>query len=198
HGLKMIGYIEQLDGLGSKVDNELSVDLILTSLPDSFQQFVINFHTNKIEATLHELINMLKTVEGTFKQAKALVLLLGEFSKGKKGKKNLKKTSKPLQAKGGVKKASTTEKKGTCFHCGKDGRWKTKWKVYFASLKDKPSEDSDICNNLQALTRRRTLSKGEVDLLVGNGARVATLTVGTVHLLLPSERVLELKNYFYV
>ncbi|GAV90310.1 hypothetical protein CFOL_v3_33719, partial [Cephalotus follicularis] len=174
-----------------------------------FQQYVMNFHINKIEVTLPELINMLKTAEGTFKKAKAPVLLVGESSKGKKGKKNLKKTSKSLQVKGGVRKALITEKKGTCFHCGKDGQWKKNCKVYLASLKDKPSEGmSNLCfvevnlsiNNSFSwvLIRRRKLSKGEVDLRVGDGARVVALAVGTVHLPLSSGRVLELKYCFYV
>ena len=57
---------------------------------------------------------------------------------------------------------------------------------------------SHICINVQELRRSRTLTKGEVDLRVGNGAKVAALAVGTYHLSLPTGLILELENYFYV
>ena len=38
---------------------------------------------------------------------------------------------------------------------------------------------SHICVNVQGLKNNRSLAKGEVDLQVGNGARVAALAVGT-------------------
>ena len=40
--------------------------------------------------------------------------------------------------------------------------------------------------------------KDEVDLWVGNGARVAALAIGTYYLTLPSRLVLQLSNYYYV
>ena len=42
------------------------------------------------------------------------------------------------------------------------------------------------------------MAKGEVDLRVGNGARVAALAVGTYDITLPSGLVLSLENYYYV
>jgi hypothetical protein len=36
HVLKMISYIEKLDQLGFVIDHELSIELILQSLPQSF------------------------------------------------------------------------------------------------------------------------------------------------------------------
>ena len=47
------------------MDNELSIDLIFASLPDSFAQFVLNYRMNDKETTIHELINLLKIVEST-------------------------------------------------------------------------------------------------------------------------------------
>ena len=40
--------------------------------------------------------------------------------------------------------------------------------------------------------------KGEVDLRVGNGARVVALVIGTYDLTLPSGLVLQLSNCYYV
>ena len=44
----------------------------------------------------------------------------------------------------------------------------------------------------------RSLAKGEVNLRVGNRARVAALAVGTYELTLPSGLILNLENYYYV
>ena len=57
---------------------------------------------------------------------------------------------------------------------------------------------SHICVNVQGLRSTRSLSIGEVDLRVGNGARVAALAVGVYDLTLPSGLVFKLKNCYYV
>ena len=57
---------------------------------------------------------------------------------------------------------------------------------------------SHICNDVQVLTNRRKLSSGKVELRLGNGAKVATPTVGTVNLKLPSGHMLSLNNCLYV
>src|SRR5665213_90181 len=55
-----------------------------------------------------------------------------------------------------------------------------------------------ICNNMQGLRSRRSLIRGEVDLRVGNGARVAALAEGTYDLTLPNGLILVLENCCYV
>ena len=42
------------------------------------------------------------------------------------------------------------------------------------------------------------MAKGEVDLRVGNGAKVVALAVGTYVLTLPSGLIIQLENYYYV
>ena len=59
----MHGYIVRLDQMGFGMDNELSIDLILAGLLDSFAQFVLNFRMNDKETSIPELINLLKTVD---------------------------------------------------------------------------------------------------------------------------------------
>ena len=51
---------------------------------------------------------------------------------------------------------------------------------------------------MQGLRTSRSLAKGEVDLRVGNGARVVALAVGVYDLTLPSGLVFQLKNCYYV
>ena len=52
-----------------------------------------------------------------------------------------------------------------------------------------------ICNSLQGLVRTRSVARGEVEIRVGNKARVATLEV---QLHLPSGFLMELNNCYYV
>jgi hypothetical protein len=63
HVLKMIGYIERLETLGFVMEGELSMDLILQSLPESFSPFIMYFNMNNVEKIFSKLLNMLKTAE---------------------------------------------------------------------------------------------------------------------------------------
>ncbi|KAL9243930.1 hypothetical protein vseg_017762 [Gypsophila vaccaria] len=57
---------------------------------------------------------------------------------------------------------------------------------------------SHLCNHLQGLRDVRRLEREDIDLRVGNGAKVAVVSVGTYVLSLPSSFELVLKNCFYV
>ncbi|XP_061341791.1 uncharacterized protein LOC133288111 [Gastrolobium bilobum] len=85
HILKMIGLIEKLPSLGFIMDHELSVDLVLQSLPSSYNGFVVNYHMNKVETTLPELLNLLTIVEGAVKRNRTQAFLIGgpKMTKGK-------------------------------------------------------------------------------------------------------------------
>ena len=90
YALKMNGYIVRLEQLGFGMDNELSIDLILACLPDSFAQFVLSYLMNDKESSILELINLLKTVEPTLKKEGKTVMLVNSSS-SKNGSKNKKK-----------------------------------------------------------------------------------------------------------
>ncbi|KAL0307297.1 UNVERIFIED_CONTAM: hypothetical protein Sradi_6147000 [Sesamum radiatum] len=55
-----------------------------------------------------------------------------------------------------------------------------------------------ICNDLQVMARSRRLSKGEVDLRLGNGKRVATEVVRLVHLVVSDHVRIDLKECYYI
>ena len=76
------------------IDKELQVDLILQSLSDSHGQFIMNYHMNKIDVTLPELLNMLVTAEGTLKSSKGTVLTVEWASSKKKSSFKKKKSAK--------------------------------------------------------------------------------------------------------
>ncbi|KAK8660946.1 hypothetical protein V6N13_051851 [Hibiscus sabdariffa] len=160
HVIKMMGYIQTLEKLGFALIDELAFDVVLQSLPDSFSQFILNFNMNEIEKTLPQLLGMLRTAEGNMKKGGSKSVLMVREAKGKrKGKKVPKskgngktkpKGKEALKPKGGV------SKDGKCFHCD-------------------TGCGSHICTSVQGLHTRRSLAKGDVDLRVGNGARVAAL-----------------------
>jgi hypothetical protein len=99
HVLKMIGYIKKLDQLGFVMDHELSVDLVLHSLPKNFLQFIMNYHMNKLD---NILFNMLKNAKGILKKKKSQVLLVQSSKmfkkKDKKNKGVVSKGNKPNEA----------------------------------------------------------------------------------------------------
>jgi hypothetical protein len=54
------------------------------------------------------------------------------------------------------------------------------------------------CKSLQGLSLTRRFTKGVFDVRVGNGAKIAAITVSTIHLPLPSGLILELNNYYCI
>ena len=51
---------------------------------------------------------------------------------------------------------------------------------------------------MQGLVRTRRVAQGEVDIRVGNKARVSAFEVGTMQLQLPSRFIMELNNCYYI
>ncbi|XP_074321503.1 uncharacterized protein LOC141658407 [Silene latifolia] len=108
HVLKMIDLIEQLEKHGCTLGKELSQDLILQSLNDTYSPFIVNFNMNKMDCDLHELLNLLIDFEKQITSGKVNVSgsvnLVGSSSKSKwKGKKRSKKN--PLAPKDVVNKS---------------------------------------------------------------------------------------------
>ena len=121
HYLTMIKDIEELQKLGMNMNKEPQVDLIMQSLPDSYGQLIMNYHMNKIDSTLPELLNMLVITEGTLKNSRRTILTMEQASSKRKSTKK-KKNKKPMEKqktesgkkKKAPKKANDKEK---YFHC---------------------------------------------------------------------------------
>ncbi|KAL0419041.1 UNVERIFIED_CONTAM: hypothetical protein Sradi_1317600 [Sesamum radiatum] len=76
HGVIMLSLVEKFKDL--QVDfyqEEMYVNMILQSLPPSFDQFIINYNMHGLEKNLHELINMLVQYEATIKKSAPSVLV---------------------------------------------------------------------------------------------------------------------------
>ena len=64
HCLRMISNLNTLEVLGTDIDGESQVDMILQSLPKSFKEFSLNYNMNKKIYSLFELMNELVAAEG--------------------------------------------------------------------------------------------------------------------------------------
>ncbi|CAJ2644822.1 unnamed protein product [Trifolium pratense] len=213
----MIGYVGNLAKLGFPLGDGLATDLILQSLPESFNQFVLNFTMSDMEKTLPQLLKMLRQAEQNMrsKGKSNQVLMIGngnhkKGNKGKGGKGKGKEVAKPKPNPKALKPTGGIAKEGKCFHCNKTRHWKWNCPNYLEDKKNGIEScnsagifvieinlstsstwvldtgcGSHICTNVQGLQKSRDLAKGEVDLRVGNGARVAALAVGVFNLTLP-------------
>ncbi|CAN0919967.1 hypothetical protein LINGRAHAP2_LOCUS31763, partial [Linum grandiflorum] len=108
-----------------------------------------------------------------------------------------------------------------CYHYKGKGHWRRNFSKYMEDLKSGVTTPkgiyvidmlsthftswvfdtacgSHITTNMQGLKRSKILAKGEMYLRVGNGARVAAISVGVYSISLRSGLVLELNNCYYV
>ena len=145
HVLKMKSHLDQLERLGSPYPLDLATDLILNSLPKSYDTFIMNYNMNGWDKPISELHGMLKTAEKNIPRKTPQVLMIRE---GQVKKKNQGKYSKgkPQAGKGKGKKApqnpppkkkEKVAKDDTCFECGVVGHWKRNCPKYLAELKIK-------------------------------------------------------------
>ncbi|KAM2898135.1 hypothetical protein COP2_007704 [Malus domestica] len=155
HGQKVETIFRNLKSLGTSIDGKMTQDFFLASLSDDFTKFIVNYKVNRFDHSLKEMIDMYCKFEKGFKRDSG--------SENAMIRKRLHK-----------KKAKKS--KGTCFHCGKDERWKKKYR---------------------GLVGSKPLSNGEMVVRVGNGTKISAKATGTYMLNLPSGEVLELKNCLY-
>src|SRR6187397_1688504 len=91
HVFKMIGLIQSMEKLGHPYSDDLATDIILNSLPESFNQFIMNFNMTATAKTMNQLHAMLVSVEKQIpKEPKKEVLMI---QKGKGFKKKGQKAS---------------------------------------------------------------------------------------------------------
>ena len=83
----MKGYLEHLDKLGLKIEQEFVVDISLQSLPEVYDGFIMNFNMHSMDKTVSELHGMLNTAENNIKSNTKDVLMV----KGKVYEKRLER-----------------------------------------------------------------------------------------------------------
>ncbi|KAL2230822.1 UNVERIFIED_CONTAM: hypothetical protein Sindi_1676600 [Sesamum indicum] len=75
YGIKMLSLGEKLEDLQAGLDKDTYIDVILQSLPPSYNSFVVNYNMNGLEKTINKLINMLVQYEATTKKSDPSVLV---------------------------------------------------------------------------------------------------------------------------
>jgi hypothetical protein len=141
HVIKMMGYLETLDKLGCELRDDLATDVILQSLPVSYESFIINFHMNDMEKSMAELHGLLKTVEESIKKNPNHVMMVQKLKKKRKcwtppngkGKKNVSDESLISKPKTKGKPFPSSDEE--CFHCYKKGHWFKNCKKYWEEQK---------------------------------------------------------------
>ena len=63
HVLKIKGYLDHLEKLGLPISQELAIDIIIQTLLDAYDGFIMNYNMYNMEKTNSELHEMLKTAE---------------------------------------------------------------------------------------------------------------------------------------
>ncbi|KAL0295191.1 UNVERIFIED_CONTAM: hypothetical protein Sradi_6847200 [Sesamum radiatum] len=86
HEVVMLSLVEKFEDLKAGFENDTYINVILQSVPLSYDPFIVNYNMNGLEKSIHELINMLIQYEATTHKSKPAVLV-GEASTSKaKGK----------------------------------------------------------------------------------------------------------------
>ena len=74
HVIKLVGYTQRLNALGFAIPTTLVTDILLASLPPSYNGFIMNYNMNGLDKTTYELFAMLKTVEASMQKDPSHVL----------------------------------------------------------------------------------------------------------------------------
>ncbi|KAL0303763.1 UNVERIFIED_CONTAM: hypothetical protein Sradi_6244400 [Sesamum radiatum] len=75
HNIKMLSLVEKLKGVKVSLENDTYIDVILQSLPPSYDPFFINLNMSGLIKSIHELINILVQFEKTSRKLKPAVML---------------------------------------------------------------------------------------------------------------------------
>ncbi|XP_031282944.1 uncharacterized protein LOC116141606 [Pistacia vera] len=122
HVMKMINILGQLHAMRIEMPDTLKVDLVLQSLPPSFTPFINNYHLNRIEMKLLDLLNEMQQFYDQKRKGKRQeVVSMTSSSKTKKKKpmKSQKNLGTKPKGKGFKKKvapqANKSKENGQCF-----------------------------------------------------------------------------------
>ncbi|XP_044431885.1 uncharacterized protein [Triticum aestivum] len=132
HLVKLVRYMWRLEALGSPIPPWLCTDLILLSLPPSFNGFIMNYMMCEMDKSVNELLVMLKNAEFWMqKGTNHLTKKTTNFKKKgkvKNGKGVIKTDTKRKPKRGATKETQ-------CFFCKDKGHWKRNCKKFLAEKK---------------------------------------------------------------
>ncbi|KAL0394995.1 UNVERIFIED_CONTAM: Retrovirus-related Pol polyprotein from transposon TNT 1-94 [Sesamum latifolium] len=190
HGVEMLSLVEKLEDLKAGLDNDTYIDVILQSLPPSYDPFIINYNMNGLEKSIHELINMLVQYEATTRKSEPAVLV-GEVSTSKAKGKSARRWKRKKGKGTAVKATASTEGAPPAARRerakGRLGVLSGRGQMICAFIAMKRGIGRGSVHNsslTQVLQRSRKLSKDEMILRLGDGKAVAAEAVGSLSLVI--------------
>ncbi|GJU68406.1 retrotransposon protein, putative, ty1-copia subclass [Tanacetum coccineum] len=163
------GYFDRDRNLEHGVRCWLSINIILSSLPADYNQFVLSYQMNRKETSIMELCSLLQTAEQGIKKidvpstSAAPVLTVGHNAKKRKtSNSNWKgKAAKGKSDRGSKRKveseiAPTSDpKKAVCFYYNTKGHWRRSCPKYLKDLKDGKVKKGSHSGNMGLRIRDR-------------------------------------------
>ena len=131
HLYRITGYMRMLNTLGCPISQELSIDLILMSLPRSYSSVIMNYRVFGMGESMGELFDMLKIAEKYVDPVRMVNKTINFKRKG--NSKGANKANTPRKSKAGA----TPDVE--CFFCKETGHWKRNCKKYLAEKKSEKS-----------------------------------------------------------
>jgi hypothetical protein len=144
----MMGYIETLDKLGCELKDDLATNVILQSVPVSYEPLIMNFHMNSMEKTVAELHGMLRTAMGSSKKNPNHVMMVQKEKKKRKRRtppkvKGKEKVSdEPSSSKPKMNGKPDPSPDEECFHYNKKGHLLRHCKKYLEDQKKKKGSET--------------------------------------------------------
>ncbi|KAL0455210.1 UNVERIFIED_CONTAM: hypothetical protein Slati_0860200 [Sesamum latifolium] len=189
HGVKMLALMEKLEDLKARLNNDTYINVILQSLPPSYDPLIVNYIMNGLEKSIHELINMLVQYEAMTHKSEPSVLV-GEASTSKAKGKGARRWKKKKGKRTAVTATASTEgappaarRERAKGRLGVLSGRKQMMCAYIAM--ERGIGRGSVYTPLQpryVLQRSRKLSKDEMILRLGDGKAVAAEAVGSLSL----------------
>ena len=143
HVLGMKSHIDRLRMLGSVVCEEMAVDWVLQSLPNSYSEFVREYHMMNRDVTLIDLTYMLIAAESAMVWRNRKAKLIGgsafktsmDIDNGNERHAMIEKFDHKRKAMSEVVPCHVP-KESICFYCQEKGHWRRSCPIYLRDLRD--------------------------------------------------------------
>ena len=223
HMIKMIRLFSELGDLGADIGWETQNNMVLETLPPSFNHFKLNYYMNKLEWSLTELVQQIQIAKTIVKGQPNVNFVSSKSSKPPNGKKMNKANQSGVHAKPKISKKArpfspNRKPKGKCFKCRQKGHWKKDYpklkgqsgnfsiaviESYFVadsanSLWIDLGATNHICNSLQGFRVTRSLNEGVMQLKMASSASISVIAVGDLSLSFSNNSVLVLHDCLFV